>query len=164
LASSTTVCLFFGLWKFGTGEWTFLAGTICLIVAVTALLYFAARIENRAIDNSNRRIGVLVYTELILAGAAALFFALGKASEGVWANSVSMLLMSFVVLGPPVWFIVQPDLGITTFNVLSGSPAAPDDWKALSPIRRAMVYLGTLLFLAIGILMLVFAMSKLFSR
>lgn len=149
------------LWKFGIGEWTFLASTICLIAAVAALLFLVSRIENQPTNSSNKRIGVLLYTELILAAVAALFFAFGKMGLGGWTDAVSMLLMSFVVLGPPLWFIIQPELGITAFNGLTGGIDAPDDWKTLSPGRRAVVYLGTLLFLAIGILLLVYAIIRL---
>jgi hypothetical protein len=73
-----------------------------------------------------------------------------------------MLSTALFVLAPVFWFIVQPDLAITTFNVLTGSINAPDDWKALHPIRRALVYFGTVLCLAISIIILMYVFSHIF--
>jgi hypothetical protein len=154
-------CLSFVLWKLGWGERMFLAAVICTITGAAALLFAVSRLETGKTNKSNQRIGVLLYTELVLAAAGILFFALWKTGIGEWAMSVSAIFMAFVMFGPPVWFIIQPDLAITTFNALTGNVNAPDDWKTLSSIRRGIVSAGTLLLLVIGILLLVVAIRQL---
>ena len=154
-------CLFLVLWKLGIGEWAFLAGVVCAIVGTTALLYVLSQIEKPETKAANRRIGFLLSTWLVLMAAGILSLALWKTGAGEWAASASMLFMGIFMFGPPVWFVIQPDLAITTFNVLTGNINASDDWNALSPFRRFIVYAGTLLFLAIGILLLLGAFHRL---
>lgn len=156
-------CLFLGLWKFGIGEWAFLAGVICAIAGTAAFLYAVAQIEGRKTKIENRRISFLLYTWLSFAAATILFFGLWKTGVGEWASTASMVFSAFFVLAPSFWFIIQPDLAITTFNAITWDVNAPNDWERLSPIRRAIVYLGTVMCLAIGIMILIYVFSRLLS-
>ncbi|MBN2385816.1 MAG: hypothetical protein JXB85_02265 [Anaerolineales bacterium] len=156
--------LFYGLWKLGVGEWTFLASIVCIITGIAALLSALARLENKKAKTSDRRIRLLLNLFLAFAAAAALFLGLGKTGVGEWAYLVSMAFSALFVLAPPAWFIIQPDLAITAFNMLTGSANAPDDWKALHPIRRTIVYVGTVICLAVGILLLLSVFITLSSR
>ncbi len=146
--------LFVGLWLVGTGEWTFLAGVICAIIGLTGFLYMLTQLEKREGKLPNRRTSLLVYAWLALAGAGALFFGIWKANVGEWAISVSGLFLALFMFGPPVWFIIQPDLAISTFGLLTGNRTESEDWKTLSASQRFTVYAGTLICLAIGILLL----------
>jgi len=146
--------LLYGAWSLGAGDWTFPASIVAIIIGVAALLVALSRSETQKTSPANRRIGFLLYLWLGFAAVALLFYALSVTGAGEWATLVSMAAMALFVLAPPAWFIIQPDLAITTVNALTGNANAPDDWKALSPLRRALVYLGTLICLVVGILLL----------
>lgn len=155
--------LLYGAWKLGAGDWTLLASIVSIIIGVAALLVALSRSEVKKANPANRRIGFLLYLWLGFAAVALLFYALSVTGVGEWATLVSMAAMALFVLALPVWFIIQPDLAMTSINALTGNVNAPDDWKALSPLRRALVYLGTLICLAVGILLLLAVFSRLSS-
>ena len=91
---------------------------------------------------------------------ALLFFGLEKVGVGEWASLVSMLSIALIMLAPVLWLIIQPDLAITMFNFLTGGINAPDDWKSLHPARRALVYFGVTLCLAISIMIFLYAFNR----
>lgn len=152
--------LLYGAWKLGAGDWTLPASIVSIIIGVAALLVGLSRSEAQKTNPANRRIGFLLYLWLGFAAVALLFYALSVTGVGEWATLVSMALF---VLALPVWFMIQPDLALTAVNALTGNVNAPDDWKALSPLRRALVYLGTLICLVVGILLLLAVYIRLSS-
>lgn len=152
-----------GAWKLGAGDWTFVASIVSIIIGVAALLVALSRSEAQKTSSADRKIGFLLSLWLGFAAVALLFYALSVTGVGEWATLVSMASMALFVLAPPAWFIIQPDLAITGFNALAGNANAPDDWRALSPIRRAFVYLGTLICLIVGILLLLAVYIRLSS-
>jgi len=152
--------LLYGAWKLGAGDWAFLASIVSIAIGVAALLVALSRSEARKTSPADRKTGFLLYLWLGFAAVALLFYALSVTGAGEWATLVSMAAMALFVLAPPAWFIIQPDLVITIANALTGNANALDDRKALSPLRRTLVYLGTLICLVVGVLLLLAVFSR----
>ena len=152
--------LFLVLWKLGIGEWAFLASIISIIIGTTILLYILAQVDKRETKISNRRVSFLVFAPLALMAAGALFFGFWKIGAGEWALFVSMLSFALAMFTPALEFIIQPNLTMTMFSGAN----APNDWGALHPMRRAVIYFGTVICLVIGVVILLYVSSRMLSR
>ena len=138
--------LFLVLWQLERiGAWGVPGATIALILGMSCLFAFMARVETEAHGRqrtaTDRQMQSMALLWLACLGLAALGLALNAAGAGAWAGRGGLLFMALAFMMIPAGFVLQPALFVWV----------ADDWESSTPGYRVAIYLFITFCLAFGL-------------